>query len=213
MEENNKIKIIIVISLTIIIIITSIIISIKNKNNKYEEIEYNEIIEIEETANYKKEKIETIKIHISGEVKYNGIIELDEGSRIDDAIKIAGGLTENADITKVNLAYELSDGQKLNIPNKNNVGVALQGDPQIITEENEEEIIENNNNNNNSKININIATQTELETLPGIGPSLAYKIVEYREKNGKFKAVEDLKNVSGIGESKYNQIEKFVEIK
>ena len=212
MEENNKIKIIIVISLTIIIIITSIIISIKNKNNKYEEIEYNEIIEIEETANYKKEKIETIKIHISGEVKYNGIIELDEGSRIDDAIKIAGGLTENADITKVNLAYELSDGQKLNIPNKNNVGVALQGDPHIVTTENGEGIIENNELED-EKININTATQTELETLPGIGPSLAYKIVEYRQQNGKFKAVEDLKNVSGIGESKYNQIEKFVEIK
>ena len=208
MEENNKIKIILTIGLIIIIIITSIIIT-KIKNNNYEEIEYNEIVEISETAKDIKEKIETIKIHISGEVKYNGIIELDEGARIDDAIRLAGGLTQNADISKVNLAYEVSDGQKLYIPT---VGVDASIDPQIIVTENEEGIIENIKNNN-SKININTATQTQLENLPGIGPSIAYKIVEYREKNGKFEEVEELKKVSGIGENKYKKIEDFVEIK
>ena len=223
MEENNKLKKILIISLIIIIIITSIVIT-NIKNKKYEEIEYNEIIENSEKINY-EEKIETIKIHISGEVKYNGIIELDEGARIDDAIKIAGGLTENADISEVNLAYTLLDGQKWYIPtvgvaahsdpqinDKNVVGVAPLGDPQIITTENGEGIIQDNQNNI-LKININTATQTEFETLPGIGPSLAYKIVEYRNQNGKFKTIEDLKKVSGIGENKYKQIESFVKIK
>ena len=207
MEENNKLKIIITISLIIIIIITSIVIT-NIKNNKYEEIEYNEIIENSEKINY-EEKIETIKIHISGEVKYNGVIELDKGARIDDAIKFAGGLTENADISEVNLAYELSDGEKLHIPT---VGGALQGEQKIITSENQEGIIESISLKD-EKININTASQTEFETLPGIGPSLAYKIVEYRERNGKFKTIEDLKNISGIGENKYNQIETFVKIK
>lgn len=207
MEENNKLKIIISISLIIIIIVISIIIS-QIKDNNYEEIEYSEIIENSETINY-EEKIETIKIHIFGEVKYNGVIELDKGARIDDAVKTAGGLTENADISKVNLAYELLDGQKLYIPA---VGELLQSNPKIIASENEEGIIESISLKD-EKININIATQTELETLPGIGPSLAYKIVDYREQNGKFKAIEDLKNVSGIGENKYNQIQGFVKIK
>ena len=207
MEENNKLKKIIIISLIIIIIITSIVIT-NIKNNKYEEIEYNEIIENSEKINY-EEKIETIKIHISGEVKYNGVIELDKGARIDDAIKFAGGLTENADISEVNLAYELSDGQKLYIPT---VGGALQGEQKIITSENQEGIIESISLKD-EKININTATQTEFETLPGIGPSLAYKIVEYRNQNGKFKTIEDLKKVSGIGENKYKQIESFVKIK
>ena len=156
-----------------------------------------------------EEKIETIKIHISGEVKYNGVIELDKGARIDDAIKFAGGLTENADISEVSLAYELSDGQKLHIPT---VGGALQGEQKIITSENQEGIIESISLKD-EKININTATQTEFETLPGIGPSLAYKIVEYRNQNGKFKTIEDLKKVSGIGENKYKQIESFVKIK
>lgn len=209
MEEKNKMKILVIVSLIIIIIISIIIKKIKD--NKYEEIEYNRIIESSDTIEYKQEEIKTIKIHISGEVKYNGIIELEEGARIDDAIKTAGGLTEDADISEVNLAYELLDGQKLYIPSK----IAGADDsvcPQIIISENGEEIIEKSQNDN-SKININIATQTELETLPGIGPSTAYKIIQYREKNGKFKMVEELKKIAGIGENKYKQIENFVEIK
>ena len=208
MEENNKIKIIAII-ITVIIIAGFIISKIKQSND-FEEIEYNEIIEISETTEI-KEIIQTIKIHIYGEVHYNGIIELNEGTRIDDAIKIAGGLTDKADISKVNLAYILSDGQKLYIP-KQTVGVAPQGDPQIITEQNGEGIIENNKTKS-EKININTATQTELETLSGIGPSLALKIIEYRDENGKFKNKEELKNVPGIGDSKYSQLEEFVEIK
>ena len=208
MEENNKIKIIAII-ITVIIIAGFIISKIKQSND-FEEIEYNEIIEISETTEI-KEIIQTIKIHIYGEVHYNGIIELNEGARIDDAIKIAGGLTDKADISKVNLAYILSDGQKLYIP-KQTVGVAPQGDPQIITEQNGEGIIENNKTKS-EKININTATQTELETLSGIGPSLALKIIEYRDENGKFKNKEELKNVPGIGDSKYSQLEEFVEIK
>ena len=210
MEENNKIKIIAIIIIIIFIIVGFIISKIKEKNN-FKEIEYNEILETTENAEI-EEKLETIKIHISGEVNYNGILELDEGARIDDAIKIAGGLTEKADITKVNLAYILLDGQKLYIPNRNNVGVAPQGDPQIITDQNGEGIIENNQNFS-EKININTATQTELEELSGVGPSLALKIIKYREENGKFKSKEELKNVPGIGENKYKQIEEFVEIK
>ena len=66
--------------------------------------------------------------------------------------------------------------------------------------------------NNNEKVNINTATQAELETLPGIGPSIAVKIINYRKENGKFAKIEDIKKVSGIGENKYSKIKELIKI-
>ena len=120
-KERNKInmenkKRILAISLVIgLCIIIAIILAFENKE-EYIEIEKFEVLDTT-GQDGKKEIKETIKIHISGSVNYNGILELEEGSRIDDAIKQAGGITQNADINKINLAYELSDGQKLYIPN------------------------------------------------------------------------------------------------
>lgn len=141
--------------------------------------------------------VEKIKIHIIGEVASPGIYEIDAGSRIDDAIKCAGGATENADFDKVNLAYELSDGEKIYIPS-------------IFDDEAEYTI---SNDVQNSKVNINKATSSELETINGIGPSLAEKIIAYRKENGRFSSIEDLKNVSGIGEKKYESIKDSVVVK
>ena len=117
-----------------------------------------------------------------------------------------GGLTLDADIRNVNLAYKVEDGQKIYIPNKNE---AESGEKSII-EENSESIIQSNTLK--GKVNINTASQTELETLQGIGPSTALKIITYRNENGKFKSIEELKNVPGIGEAKYKQIENNITI-
>lgn len=117
-----------------------------------------------------------------------------------------GGLTSDADITNVNLAYKVDDGQKIYIPNK-----AESSDiKNIVTKENGEGIVQEVRILN--KVNINTATQTELETLSGIGPSTALKIITYRSQNGKFKTIEDIKNVPGIGESKFKQIENEITI-
>ena len=198
---ENK-KRIIVISLVIsLCIIIGIILAFNNEN--YTEIETVEVFNTtaEET---KKETLKTIKIHVSGEVNYNGILELEEGSRIDDAINQAGGITQKADINKINLAYELSDGQKLYVPSIND-------------EENKEYVTESSGlegeEQTEEKININKATQTELETLPGVGPSLALNIINYRKENGKFTSVDELKNVSGVGENKYEQIKELIKVK
>ena len=83
-------------------------------------------------------------------------------------------------------------------------------DIEIVTSQNGEGIIKEDNNN--QKININLASQTELELLPGIGPSMALKIIEYRNKNGKFKNIEDLKNIPGIGDAKFKQVENEITI-
>lgn len=165
------------------------------------------MLEIQEEN--KEEDKDIIVVHVTGAIKKPGIVRLEEGSRIEDAIQAAGGLTEDSDISDVNLAYILDDGIKLRIPtiddkNKDN----------YISENSGENIIleDNLQDESNSLININKATQTELETLPGIGPSLSNKIVEYREKNGKFSKIEDIKNVTGIGDSKYANIKDLITV-
>lgn len=155
-----------------------------------------------------------IYVHITGEVNNPGVIVLKEGSRVVDAINVAGGTTANADLTKINLVYILEDGMKVNIPN--NTDLQEESDFEYITKKSGEgrEDLQSNSDNIDSKVmvNINNATQTELESLPGIGPSLALKIIKYRKENGKFSSIEDIKNVSGIGESKFNDLKKYITI-
>lgn len=169
-----------------------------------------------------------IYIYITGEVKNPGVVLLNSGSRIVDAIDAAGGVTEKANITKVNLVYVLQDGMKINIPNqkdlKNNENFEYitmgSGDEKndANTGNSSTTITSENSSSKNesafkiSIVNINTATQTELETLPGIGPSLALRIVNYRKENGKFSSIEDIKNVSGIGEAKYEDIKNYIKI-
>lgn len=152
-----------------------------------------------------------IYIHIIGEVQNPGIVVLDEGSRIIDAIEKAGGTTPNADVSKVNLAFILSDGQKVNIPNIND---KMENFVYVTDNSGNNVIIETSfSSSGGGKVNINTATQTELETLTGIGPSTAAKIIEYREENGNFKSIEDVKNVSGIGNAKYESIRESITVK
>ena len=171
---------------------------------KIENTSYDNFIEenIFEKQNYNNEEKTVqeskIKVHIIGEINSPGLYELGEGSRINDLILIAGGQTENANLNKVNLAYELSDGEQIYIPS-------------IFDEETEY----NNKESSSSsgKININKASLEDFQTISGIGPSLAQKIITYRNSIGKFSSIEELKNVSGIGDKKYESIKDFVSLK
>lgn len=149
-----------------------------------------------------------ILIHVSGCVKNNKVVSLPEGSRINDAIEAAGGLTDDADLTNINLAYILEDGEKIYIPKK---GEESQINSQISSEQMMS--TSDTTSSKTSKININKATQSELETIPGIGPSTAQKIINYRNENGKFTSIEDIKNVSGIGDAKYENMKDYITIK
>ena len=176
-----------------------------------EEISYENIIvqDVENVVSNEEivEEKEYIKIHITGQVKIPGIIELEYGARISDAIEKAGGLTEFASLKNVNLAYKLEDGQKLYIP-------TTEEDVESVLMENGENIIQNTNLSGKSKmININKANESELEEIPGVGPSMASKIVNYRKENGEFKNIEDLKNISGIGEKKFETMREYNSVK
>ena len=191
--------------LGIIIIITVALIIFKFKSNdKYEEIEPEApylINEVEEQIEEKK----YIILHITGEVVNPGIVKIEEGARVKDAIDAAGGLTQNSDTNKINLAYVVSDGQKIYIPS-----IYDETDNELITKDIGENLLDEELTNERSIININTATQTELEELKGIGPSTALKIIKYRKENGNFKTIEEIKNVPGIGESKFKAIENDI---
>ena len=202
MNKEKKIKLAITIAIGIIVIIGIIkIVDIYYEKNNTEKISMSNFIENEtedEKGNTK------IKVYITGEVKNQGVIELEEGDRIADAIEKAGGQTEQASLKNVNLAYQLEDGQKIYIPNVN---------------DNETEIIDDgasgvvDDTTNQTVVNINKADETELQSLNGIGESLATSIVQYRKENGKFETIEDLKNVPGIGDSKFENNKEYIKVK
>ena len=208
MKQINK-KVIIVIIIVTIIIILFYEKSIKNKDF----IEINTDLNIMQTEEniIEDESKRKIIIYITGEIQKEGVYELKENSRISDAIEMAGGLKEDADIEDINLAQVLEDENKIYIPNKN-----IKKDNKNNMSKNTTETTKKENtmtqNIQNTKININTATQTELETLPGIGPSIALKIVNYRKEKGKFKNIQDIKNVNGIGDSKFNKIKDLIKI-
>ncbi len=195
MENLNKKQKIIFIGLIIIMIL--VIGYYVIQSNQTAEFDINSAIQTSQQEVIQKNT--NIIVHITGCVENEGIVELEEGSRIADAIEASGGLTLDANLENVNLAYQLQDGQKIKIPsNIEDEEDTVQEEIIILDEQSTEEI------------NINNATQTELETIPGIGPSTALKIIEYRTKNGKFKTIEDIKNVSGIGEAKYEAIKDYI---
>lgn len=157
---------------------------------------------------------EKVIVHVIGEVNNPGVVTLKEGARIIDAINEAGGKTEEADLSKVNLAYVVEDGTQIYIPrineNLNEIELMTQDAGSSIVINSSETADEEDNKN--SKVNINTANKEKLETLPGIGETTAQKIIDYREANGKFNNIEDLKNVSGIGDAKFNSLKDKITV-
>lgn len=217
-DFNKKNKILLIVIVAIVAIISYYFIFDRKEewlNNQEQNLEIKEEIktndQIENNSNEQQlEKNENIIVHVSGAVNKEGIVELKNNSRIIDAIDKAGGLKDEADITNINLAYIIEDGMKIHIPSKE------EKESTIIVESNiDSGTVEQSNeikSNNNKKININTATKTDLETLPGIGESTALKIIEYRKEKGKFKLIEDIKQVNGIGENKFNKIKELITV-
>lgn len=167
--------------------------------------------EVEFKLGIKEKENKTIMVDISGEIITPGVVKLPEGSRIIDAITAAGGKTEDADLSKVNLAYILDDGVQLYIPRYNE-----KLEKEIVQTEPGVGIIQegiNTTSKKDSKVNINTANKEKLATLPGIGEGTAEKIIEYRSKTGKFKAIDEIKKIPGIGESKFKSLKDKITIK
>ena len=150
-----------------------------------------------------------ILVHISGQVFNPGIYELVIGDRVNDAVKLAGGLKNDADLDQINLAKKVSDEEKIYIPKvgeeisekiASNTSIAPNFQTKTVSKD------------NSGKTNINSCTSIELQALPGIGEVIANRIIEYRSSNS-FKSIEELMNVSGIGEKKYEGIKDLIIVK
>lgn len=219
MEFTNKQKVVFTILIIILILVGIYVYNIRFNSSK-DDIDTENVNNINLVENFldtnenKNEKDNLIIVHITGAVKKNGIVKLIQGARIYDAIEMAEGSLENADLSKINLAYTLEDGQKIYIPF---IGEAIENseEQEYITSNfgNNSSIIQDNNKGESGKVNINTANQTELETLPGIGTATAEKIIDYRNKNGKFSTIEDIQNVKGIGQAKYENIKENICVK
>lgn len=165
-----------------------------------EEVEIKEDTSISETV--QPLEPEEIKIFVTGEVKEPGVIALQNGSRLSDAIELVGGLTSEADLLRVNLAIRVIDEGMYVIPKIGEELPVIAADttnPQVQAE-------------NDTKININSADQATLESLPGIGPSRATAIIDYRDRNGPFANIEGLKEVSGIGDKIFDGLREQITV-
>ncbi|WP_049945373.1 helix-hairpin-helix domain-containing protein [Butyrivibrio sp. AC2005] len=163
---------------------------------------------------------ETIMVHVCGAVLCEGVYELPAGSRVVDAIKAAGGFMQDADSEFVNQALILEDGVKIKIPtteetltagtagvsDEMNPGSDTAGITGMSTTD------ESSSSENGGKVNINTATESELCTIPGIGPGRAKNIISYREEKGKFGTIEDIKKVSGIKDKFFSKIKDHITV-
>lgn len=156
---------------------------------------------IEESYEYTENK-NHIYVYLSGEVESPGVYKLENEARLYQAIELAGGMTKNAQKEYLNLAETVYDGQQIHILSKKEYKKSQEQDTDIVQ----------NTDSDNALININTATPEELQSLSGVGETRAKAIIEYREKNGKFQTIEDIKNVSGIGDSTFENIQNDITV-
>lgn len=148
-----------------------------------------------------------IIVDVGGAVKEPQVVELEEDSRVGDAISAAGGLKDNADPAGINQAAFLTDGEKVYIPVKGETAPLISG---IAEQQGLSAGSAAVAGAASSKVNLNTATSEELQTLNGVGPATAEKILDYRNANGGFKKIEDLKNVSGIGDKTFEKLKEQI---
>ena len=205
MKKIDK-KIFIIIGLILLIII-EILVNINS--NKKEEVK---VVQVEKTT---QEVVvnDTFFVDVKGSVKKPGVYEFKDNERVIDAINKAGGLKTNADTSNINLSQKLKSEMVVYVYSKTEIKNAsnkISCDTKCSTN-----VIEVNNcttKDEKNLININTASESELLTLPGVGEAKAKSIIEYRNNNGGFKSIEDIKNISGIADSLFNQIKDMITV-
>lgn len=234
--EDDRIKFLMLCIIIVLQVITvsTIILCSDCFNNVNEQDSNSEIAIVEK--NEEKESVtadflSNVRVDVKGAVKKSGVYELDSNSRVIDAINLAGGLKSNASTKYLNLSKKITDEMVIYVYTNNQVksmGIKEEvkeeckcptidtsicaGSNIIISDKDDSTIIEGNTTNqeNSNKVSLNKASKDELMTLSGVGESKALAIIEYRDNNGGFKALEDIMNVSGIGEALYNKIKDYI---
>jgi competence protein ComEA len=198
---SNQEKITIILLLIVIVVGVGIVLY-KNINSE-DNFVINRASDISENNPAIQIEIPPLIIHIAGAVKNPGVYQLESTDRIVDAVKIAGGATEEANLDLINLASLLKDGQKIIVPFKT---YSETGEEINTNTYNYVSSAYSSSGSTSAKININTANANMLQNLPGIGPVLSERIIEYRNQNGLFGVIDDIMDVSGIAEKKYEGI-------
>lgn len=159
-----------------------------------------------------KDERENILVYINGEINNPGVYTLKENSRVENVIKAAGGFTEEADKTRINLAKKLRDEDYILVGKKSEEVNKIIDDSNISKSNGDLIIGVNTSTDKSDKINLNSATKEELKTIPGIGDVTAQRILDYREENGSFSSIEELKNVERIGDKTFEKIKEYVDV-
>ncbi len=218
----GKYKVIIILFIVLIILGISIVSNIIEKDDATvdEELIEEKVKENKDIESSTKED-NKIVVDVKGMVVNPGVYQIDKNSRVLDAIKLAGGVSDEGNTQYLNLSKKITDEMVIIVYSNEEIKKFEQSNEKIVYIEKECECPDNINDacigekskdSNNNLISINIGTLEELMTLPGIGESKARSIIEYREKNGEFKTLEELINVSGIGESVYSKIKDNIKL-
>lgn len=160
----------------------------------------------------KAEELKEIKVYICGEIKKPGVYSLKSGTRVEDIMNLAGGPTSFADMLGVNLAQKLEDEDQIIIPKINENGKNEKKYSSHSHKKSTPKTKKNQKVELTYKININSADIKELDKLPGVGEVTAKRIIEYRKTHGNFTCIEDLMNVSGIGEKTFQKMKNFITV-
>ena len=170
-------------------------------------------VTVQDTAPATVETVRLISVYICGEVRNPGIYEAPQGAMLNDIIEDAGGLTENASVNNINLVYQITGNMSIYIPSEDEIKNGFTGGD-IIRQDGV--YVWGNSSGGSSEpggstlmVNINTAALDELKSLPGIGEVTAQAIIDYRNTT-PFSAIEDIKNVTGIGDSKFNRIKDYI---
>jgi len=152
-----------------------------------------------------------VVVYIAGEVRKPGIYALPDGSRLIDAIRAAGGFKDSADPSVLELAKIIKDGDNFNVPLAEK-DLTTSDFPDLVISEDGLANVSDPINSSTDVLDLNLATKAELETLPGIGPTLAQRILDYRDEYGDFYAVKELAEVPGISEALMNELQAYLTV-
>ena len=203
---KNKNKYLLITIILVFTLLTDMVINLNANSKEYivgdtdsSIMQDESIAEDAEEENYEQEENSKVTVFVSGEVLNQRVVEIEKGKRLIDAVEICGGLTENADLNAVNLALVLEEEGHYIIP-------AI-GDTNVVNATNLNQM-----NSSSNLVNINSADIELLKTLPGVGDVLGQRILDKREELGKFTSIDQLNDVSGIGDKKFSDIKDKVTI-
>lgn len=193
-EQKNKLLFIVILA---VLIVAGSFYSFWQKSSIQESVSASDIVA--KNTHVSEEKGSEIFVYLSGAVYKPGVFKAPSNARVFDIVAMAGGLTPEADVAKINMAQSVKDGMHIHVV-------------EIATAKSSGMTANSSKTNTGNKVSINTADKNELDGLPGVGPALAERIIEYRQANGSFSDIDELKKVPGIGSSKFEKMKDKITI-